>query len=325
MDVRSPNQSAWKNVNQSQRNEILGIYYRCQAAENMNDLLIIANQLAMPLETLKKRLREHAIQYPDFARDAKSAAFSENQTYYTDVIRIEEDNFVVASDFEIPDHNVELCQRILDVGELHNIKTLIIGGDLLASNQTGVNSHPNTTDNYKPTYREGLRQARELLLDFLSVYENIYVIRGNHDDMIARKTEGAVDYDLFFEAISDKLHFSRYSKMYVYGSRGPIKISHARKYSNLAIGVAQKLYDSDPEKPHVVMAHTHLAQRGWTADGLREVITLGCLRNPMKTEYIRINDNTFPQWNPGFLLVRNSFFYPLNLFGTNWNEVLKAA
>jgi hypothetical protein len=38
--------------------------------------------------------------------------------------------------------------------------------------------------------------------------------------------------------------------------------------------------------------------RYWIVDG-------GCIRNPLKTAYKRMTINTFPAWNPGFVVIKD--------------------
>jgi hypothetical protein len=103
-------------------------------------------------------------------------------------------------------------------------------------------------------------------------------------------------------------------------------IMHQENFSNTPVALGQQIYrsengpdpDDNPVDCHLVLTHTHLMQTGFTPDNRREIISLGCLRNPRKTKYKQYSKNRHFEWNQGFLMIKGGYFYPLSRKGTNW-------
>ena len=260
------------------------------------------------------------------------------------------DDFVVISDIEIPDHDPAMLQAALLTAMRKNIKTLIIAGDLLATDNAALNSWVDTwAVGNQINYEGAIGIAVDILARFLHWFDDIYVIQGNHDDRIDRKTGGEVWFGMLLHharihaerilADSDRkhaqVHFSRYSYMYARTRRGPIYICHQHNYSKTPVKLAQDIYgvingpDFDvrdlnavSQKCHILVTHTHIIQSGFSPDAAREVYGIGCCRDPLKTKYKQTSATKFPEWNQGFLYAKGGYFYNLPRRSTNWLELL---
>ncbi len=262
--------------------------------------------------------------------------------YFDDFITIESDDFLVISDLEIPDHDPAMVQAAKLTAKAKGIRTLIIAGDAIACDQDSINT-------WKPLWRIGsalnLQAAIGLfaliLVSLSEVFDRIIVIRGNHDDRIAKATGGEIWIGMIMEFVKNRLRsnctieFSRYSYVYAKTSRGWTYICHPKNFSDVSVNLGRQIYDSnngpnyDPadlnpvvEKCHIVLAHTHNAQRGWSKDGYREIIGLGCMRDTSKTEYVMTNSSKHAEWSQGFLFVKQGYFYDATRRATNWRELL---
>ncbi len=73
----------------------------------------------------------------------------------------------------------------------------------------------------------------------------------------------------------------------------------------------------NPAKCHVVIGHTHLQQEGWSEDGMYRCVALGCMRDPVKTAYIRRGVSKHPKWNQGFGMWKHGYYYSFSRLGTD--------
>lgn len=330
--------TSWNAIEPSDRDKLLTIYEARQLTEYH------ARRWGINLQTLKRRLRdwrskrnEDLYEYieGDYIPDGGGR-------YYDDFITMEADDFVVISDLEIPDHDPAMLQAAKLTAKAKGIRTLVIAGDALACDQQSLTT-------WKPIWRVGnalnLQAAIGLfalvLISLSEAFDHIVIIRGNHDDRIAKATGGELWIGMVMEFVRDRLHgdctieFSRYSYLYVKTTRGWTYICHPQNFSAMSVNLGCQIYDSnngpnyDPsdlnpvtEKCHVVLAHTHNAQRGWSKDGYREIIGLGCMRDTSKTEYVMTNSNKHAEWSQGFLFAKQGYFYDVTRRGTNWHDLL---
>lgn len=261
------------------------------------------------------------------------------------------DDYVVISDIEIPDHDPTMLQAALLTAMSKNIKTLIIAGDLLATDNPTLNSWVETwAVGNQINYEGAIGIALDILARFLMWFDDIYVLEGNHDDRINRVTGGEVWFGMLLNQarihaeriIADNpdrqgaaVHFSRYAYMYVRTRRGPMYICHQHNYSKTPVKLAQDIYGvingpdydiRDPnsvgEKCHILVTHTHIIQSGFSPDGSREMYGIGCCRDPLKTRYKSTKATKFPEWNQGIFYAKGGYFYNLPRRSTNWLDVL---
>lgn len=88
------------------------------------------------------------------------------------------DRFIFASDFHVPNHRKAPIKAMLDYAIKNNIKKLIVGGDLL-------DNTPFTRWLHEPINPKDVKRwfdmAKELLVQFKNVFEEVIWIEGNHD------------------------------------------------------------------------------------------------------------------------------------------------
>lgn len=305
---------AWEHIGDSDRQRL---------ANMSNDMLIPeAIRRGMNPQTLQRRIREWRQTH-----NINRSALRSPTPNYDGYLVAEVDDSIIISDLEVPDHHEEILEKAYEVGRRNGIRSLIFAGDKIASDQDSITTHDPIVEYEGPNYSNTTKIMRSIYEYYLTWYTDVWDIDGNHDRRVAKSTRGSAWYGMFFPDLP--IHFSRYHYMYQYTSRGPVLISHPQNFSENAVGLGRALYDKESEsvrrwneKPHVVLAHTHQGQRGWTKDGQKEVIALGCCRDPLKTHYKRLSSNKFGEWVVGFCMIKNGYFYQYNLNGTKWDEVL---
>ncbi len=240
---------------------------------------------------------------------------------YNDFLRIETDDVAIASDFEIPDHNPVYLAMLILAGIRFDIKKLILAGDVLGSDQQGIESHaPVWVPSFVPNY-DSMSDITVQVIDYLMEwYSESWWIRGNHDDKAARMTQGQITpYNV---AMRTKSVYSHYAWMHVQTSRGLVWVVHPKGYSKLPLGLGQRLYNSYSPKGHWVLGHCHLRNDGMTEDSDYEIHAIGTGRDPDKAPYKNLNVSAHPQWNSSFLIIKDGEHIPLDLKTTNWRRVL---
>lgn len=86
--------------------------------------------------------------------------------------------FIFASDFHVPNHRVEPIKAMMDYAIENDIKRLIIGGDLLDNTPFTRWLHEPINPADVPRWFD---MAKELLMQFKQVFNEIIWIEGNHD------------------------------------------------------------------------------------------------------------------------------------------------
>jgi hypothetical protein len=290
----------------------------------------------MPLETLERRLREFRREYQDadihkqaLALTTRIRQAAPKAPTYKDYIVLESDNAIVCSDWEFPDTDVDMLVALLLVAQKNNIKTLVIAGDLDSGDLEAFNHWEQTlATSSEMTFPEHFHLLHKILKAYAQWFTRIIIFTGNHDERIPKLTKGQLSLGFFFTYANPEIEFSCYRYMYLRTSRGSYLISHPRNYSGISLGLGQKLSNVNPgpygngERVGVIVAHTHHGSTGFTQDGSREVIGLGCMRDPDKTKYKQLSDGTNNAWNQGFLMIKRAYMYPLWRNHTDWHTVL---
>lgn len=310
----------WNTIQDRDKTRLLELYRLGQHTELVNEATLLGLHYGNP-ESLSRQLRRY--------QASKKHLFVENENddrpHWLGYMRHDTNDALFIGDSEIPDHSEELFYYAQQVQHIYELNTVIFTGDMMKQDEPGVATHDTEWQYPQPTFEENLDTCH----DFFNSYAHVphrFAISGNHDAHVARNTQGSVSFNLFFR--NSGIQFSRYSYMYLNTCRGPVKVTHPnRKFGEggAAIEVGRRINWKDTIKAHIIMAHTHQGVRGHTKDGRYEILALGCMRDPLKTQYKNTDDNTFGEWQPGFAFMKDGFFYMLNLYTTNWKAVLNGS
>ena len=322
----------WKDIPIPERDELLE-YYEDDTLSAVYPTL----QMSMQLQTLERLLRSHRQYREIYLNHARSELYipESRSRKWTDFLVLEGDDWIVAGDIEIPDHDALLLKRILQVAQRHNIKNLLINGDLVAHDQAGINDWVSRWRVNELTYEQTTDEMLNILNQFGQHFNRIVILEGNHDDRIARKTAGEVYLGMLIPG--DVAQYTRYSYVYIQTSkRGLIKCVHPDNFSKTPIKLGQEYYATevgptfdreDPfntvKKCHFVISHTHIDQSGWSPDSVYEVHAIGTCRDPQKTAYKNKGQGRHHQWSPSFLMIKNGYFHHKHLWGTDWEQELQ--
>lgn len=297
-----------------------------EAYRNGEDYVHLAHQYSLDINpaTLKRRLQEY-LYYKSLFAEAGVVSFPiptnpPNNDYFV----LERPSAVVISDIEIPDQDPWMLYAAYLVGRRRGITTLIYNGDVIATDQETLNSWTREwRETEDTTLHTVTRLTRRVIESYATWFSEQFLISGNHDKRLNRKTGGEVFLEMLL--YDTPVEFSRHTHMYMKTPRGWVFICHPKNYSiNAASTLGRNLWANtiSPEKTkcHIVLGHTHLAQTAWSPDGQQELVSTGCMRS--RALYKDLETTTHPQWQRGFLVIDKGYFYPMTEHGTDWQREL---
>ncbi len=207
----------WDQVPDALRDRLLTLYDQdCQ--EKTQHIARLAGAITMHPETLKRRLREWRVNKP-ILQDLAAVFPASPSHLHTDFLTISTDHCIIISDIEMPDQNTDMLRRALLLGMAHGITDLVIAGDMIASDQAALATHPITlvTGN-EVSYRGTVKLARQMLQGFQRHFERVFIFDGNHDERLAKTTGGEVTLDMLLAGLD--VTYSNYRFMWLETSRG---------------------------------------------------------------------------------------------------------
>jgi len=256
---------------------------------------------------------------------------------WLDFLVVDCDDAIIIGDVEVPDHSPTVLYLALLDGIANNIRTLIVNGDFIATDQTALNTWKTRwKDDKEATYEQSRDLVVHILDEMAKWFTKIIIIEGNHDYRIAKATGGEVHLGMFIPRDLTQVRYSRYPYLYLQTSRrGLVKCVHPESFSSTPVALAQSFYDAergpyfDPLRPfesiqkcHFVVSHTHIDQSGYSKDGVFEMHAIGTCREPARTQYKSTAQNKHHQWSPSFLRMKGGYFTHLHVWGTDWQQEL---
>ena len=137
---------------------------------------------------------------------------------------------------------------------LKSPRKLIIGGDLFNMDAFSVYAAVLPP----PTWKQEKEAARQLIREWSDVFDEIYLILGNHDWRLLKWSMAQLDDDdLLTYLRSDKVQVSTYKYCTVDTDNGTWRITHPRNYSINALVVANEL--AQKHQQHILSFHEHHA------------------------------------------------------------------
>lgn len=311
----------WKDIPEATKFDLAKRY---AGGENLDSM---ARELNIPTETLYRRLREYKNAIVISAKAEKEGIdFREipHSTQFTQYLNIKLSDAIIISDLEMPDTDPVMLETVLLLAMRHKIKTLIIAGDVDAGDQAGLSTWLRTWSyTGEISYEGSIGRLNRLLVMYLDWFRTIYLCTGNHDQRIAKMTNGQAHLGMFINQYGERVQFSRFRYLWIDTPRGYALVSHPSNYSENSAALAAQIYEKsvapDGRKPRfVIVAHTHQPQFRKSRDGLAECYALGCLRDPLRTQYLQENSNKFAAWGQSILLLQSGYFRHLERDSTNW-------
>ena len=196
-------------------------------------------------------------------------------------------------------------------------RRLLIAGDLFSMDV--FSSYPHET--LPPTWAQERDAARALITEWLTTFDEIRVLPGNHDVRLFKQLAGAMDTDDLLALIYTnvlKVKISPYGFCYI---NDDWIVTHQRDYSKNQLWVANAL--AHAEERNVMSFHEHHLSKGWDEYKNHVVVNGGCLVDERRVPYTKYTISKRPRWARGFVMLRESAPY---VFGeepfTDWSQWL---
>lgn len=228
------------------------------------------------------------------------------------------DSFIVIGDVQLPTADAGFAALPLAIAEkyLKKPRRCIIAGDLI--NADAFSEYD--SDIPTPTFDHEIQSARAFVSDYLSIFDEIYWILGNHERRVGKRTKGAVApaHLLAMLTANARMQVSRWGHCVVKTPVGNWRVTHGSEYSVNALTVASEL--AHKYQQHIISHHEHHFGISYSRYKQYVIINNGGLFNQDDMSYVVLDDNKRPRMANGFTLIRRGF---PTLFGrspfTDWD------
>ena len=233
-------------------------------------------------------------------------------------LKLPMDDYILAADYHSPYYSVLWHNRSLAVAERFKIRKLVVIGDLV---DFGFASF--FYADHKPGIADESDENRRLIQSLLAQFDEITVVKGNHEDRLGRQTNGIIQARYLFELWSGpefgkRFKYSLYDKLTIGNEWLCV---HPKSYSMKA-GISSRALCSKYLK-NIVNTHGHHIGKNVDPSGKFLAIDLGGMFDCEKIEYMNVKTTTHPIWNPGFGMLRNGYFHLFDEW-TDWGLLLRA-
>ena len=214
------------------------------------------------------------------------------------------DPCLVIFDSQIPFHDADFINRLLDLAADWGIRQGVSGGDLL--NMTSFSRfYEKPLDKIWEKERSDAVGVLQALGD---VIPHWCLVKGNHEDFLLKKLEEQIDHEAILALVDNRTGFLKgftatdyyYCEVRLGGTLW--RITHPRNISVIHGRIPQRLC----ERYHcnVASGHGHLA--GMTPDysGKYMACDVGVTCDPLRLDYVSLRDSTRPAQCEGALILQ---------------------
>lgn len=229
------------------------------------------------------------------------------------------DDFMVIGDVQLPttDYDFATLPALIAKKYLKKPRKLIIGGDFY--NMDAWSKYPQIVP--LPSWVNEREAARNLLTIYAQVFQEIWMISGNHERRMLEANNGQFDIQDILTASLPSGHVKAtvMDRCTVNTSQGKYTILHGANYAKKALNNADEW--SQKYQSHIISHHEHHAAIGMDRWNRYYCINNGGLFDVEKMAYVQMKTTTMAGMSQGFTMVRGG--YP-NLFSdwTDWKRWL---
>ena len=232
-------------------------------------------------------------------------------------------DWIIAGDVHANTINREFMMRPLEIAEryLERPRRFLLAGDFF--NADAFSDYDNLYP--LPSFKTELQAARAFLELYQQVFDEVWIIPGNHDYRVTKKTGTAIQMEDLIRMVSHdpRIHVSHWGHAVIKTARGDYRVTHGSDFSVQQLNVADQLalkYDQ-----HIIGWHQHHCAIGLSRWKRHIVIDGGGLFDQSSMAYTQIEDNKKPMMANGFVLLRNGYPYVFNDMWTDWSFWLDKA
>jgi len=219
-------------------------------------------------------------------------------------LKLPMDDYLITCDYHSPYYSVLWHNRTLAIAERLGIRKIIVVGDLIDFGFAAF-----WYSDHKPGIDDESDENRRLVRSLLSAFDEIYLVKGNHEDRLGRQTNGLVQARYLLELwagedYGKRFHYSLYDKLTI-GSEW--LLVHPKSYSIISTKVA-KILASKFHK-NILNTHGHFLGYGYDISGKYYAADIGGIFDKEKIEYKNLKTSTHPEWGNGFAVLKNGHPY----------------
>ena len=210
------------------------------------------------------------------------------------------DNALVITDIHAELQDADWLERVVEYAVDHGIKICVIGGDLVDMDALSSFTPAIGADGETPATTDGeLGAAADIVATLLTVFDEVYILLGNHEERLARKLGNLTIKFIssLLGADGNRAVVSEYHWCIIEDSTGTKwRITHPRDASGISTRVAARL--ADKYRMNVIAAHGH--DCGWviSPSGYYAAAS-GMMADPERIDYTELVDNTRPFMSQG--------------------------
>lgn len=262
----------------------------------------IANKLDRSYDSINRKTRDLRRDKAIEKRSNDNFGWLHNEAAeikpYTDWFRIKSKNVMIIADTHLPFMNVPFAEKMFFMRDVFGSNDLIIAGDFF---DEVMFSFFDIRD--KTTWQKEKEFASVFINQLLEVFDNIYILMGNHDLRILRLLKFKENFEGLIRSITQdkRVKISDYPKAEI---NKDWEVYHPRSYSQISGQVAKKL--AEKYGKNVIATHGHFTSYSFDRSGKYECIDIGGLVDYDKIEYVAHSITTHPRWINSFMILRDN-------------------
>ena len=221
-------------------------------------------------------------------------------------ITIEADNLVVSSDWHVPYVDEKLFEKLMNVPDETGIKKLTITGDLF-----DADSYSRFTPMAPGcSFKDECNNVRERLEAVLSVYEQVYICRGNHEKRVIDMNMGkfqmqelidmCIPDDMSKREFDIRVKVTNDDHLHAVVNGRKWLFSHPRNFRIINLSVARDL--ASRYQCSQIVAHGHQLAQGYDRSGTLRLLDGGGLFDKYQLAYLR-ETTCYPETKNGFVIL----------------------
>jgi hypothetical protein len=226
-------------------------------------------------------------------------------------------DFMVVGDVQLPttDYDFATLPAVIAKKHMKRPRRLIIGGDLY--NMDAWSKYPTLVP--LPQWVDEKEAARNLLTLYAQVFDEMWMLCGNHERRLIEGTDGQFDMNDILAASlpSGKIRATVLDRCTVNTPNGKYTVLHGDNYSKKALSNADEW--AQKFQSHIISHHEHHAAIGMDRFDRYFIVNNGGLFDQSKMSYVQLKTTTISNMSNGFTMVRGGFPYLFGQF-TDWSR-----
>lgn len=212
------------------------------------------------------------------------------------------DECLITCDEQIPFHDGDFMNRVLEIANLWGIEQGISAGDTL-----NMTAFAHFIHKPEDTWKEEKAVAMDVFTSMQQAVKKWLMLAGNHTMQLIKALSEQIDMDDLIWILQKPRGFTAtdyyYCIVYVSGSKW--RITHPRNISVFHARVPQRLCNK--YSCNIAAGHGHLVGMLPSEGGQYTAVDIGICADPMRLDYAAVRDTTRPAMNQGALILKKGY------------------